>query len=77
GSRTIPFTFDPTFMGVRRLLEEPYRLQLIVSDERGERTVFDEELDPGEVASTSVPVYGPDALLQTYIDGVFFQAWRP
>lgn len=77
GSRTIPFTFDPTFMGVRRLLEEPYRLQLIVSDERGERTVFDEQMDPGEVASTSVPVYGPDALLQTYIDGVFFQAWRP
>lgn len=77
GSRTIPFTFDPTFMGVRRLLEEPYRLELVVSDERGERTVFDEEMGPGEVASTSVPVYGPDALLQTYIDGVFFQAWRP
>lgn len=77
GSRTIPFTFDPTFMGVRRLLEEPYRLQLIVSDERGERTVFDQTMDPGEVASTSVPVYGSDALLQTYIDGVFFQAWRP
>ncbi len=77
GSRAIPFTFDPTFMGVRRLLEEPYRLELVVADERGERTVFDRQMDPGEVASTTVPVYGTDALLQTYIDGVFFQAWRP
>ncbi len=77
GSRSIPFTFDPTFMGVRRLLEEPYRLELVVNDERGTRTVFDRQMQPGEVATTSVLVHGPDALLQTYIDGVFFQAWRP
>lgn len=77
GSRSIPFTFDPTFMGVRRLLEEPYRLELVVSDERGIRTVLDRDMQPGEIATTTVPVYGADALLQTYIDGVFFQAWRP
>ncbi len=77
GSRSIPFTFDPTFMGVRRLLEQPYQLELVVSDERGMRSVFDRQMQPGEVATTTVAVYGEDALLQTYIDGVFFQAWRP
>lgn len=77
GGRTVPFTFDPTFMGVRRLLEQPYRLELLVTDERGMRTVLDREMQPGEVATTTVSVYGEDALLQTYIDGVFFQAWRP
>lgn len=77
GGRTVPFTFDPTFMGVRRLLEQPYQLELVVSDERGMRSVFNREMQPGEIATTTVVVYGADALLQTYIDGVFFQAWRP
>lgn len=77
GSRVVPFTFDPTFMGVRRLLEEPYSLRLVITDDRGERTVLDERLQPGEVATTSVNVYGSEAMLQTFIDGVFFQAWRP
>jgi beta-lactam-binding protein with PASTA domain len=77
GSRTVPFTFDPTFMGVRRLLEEPYNLRLVITDDLGERTVLDEQLDPGEIATTTVNVYGSEAMLQTFIDGVFFQAWRP
>lgn len=77
GSRQVPFTFDPTFMGVRRLLEEPYQLRLVIADERGERTALDQNLAAGEVLRTTVSVYGDDALLQTYIDGVFFQAWRP
>lgn len=77
GSRQVPFTFDPTFMGVRRLLEEPYSLRLVVIDERGERTALDRTLAAGEVVSTTVSVYGDEAQLQTYIDDVFFQAWRP
>lgn len=77
GSRQVPFTFDPTFMGVRRLLEEPYNLRLVITDDRGERTVLDESLAAGEIVTTTVNVYGEDALLQTYIDDVFFQAWRP
>lgn len=77
GSRVVPFTFDPTFMGVRRLLEQPYSLRLVVSDDRGERSVLDTVAEPGEVVSASVTVYGDEALLQTYIDEVFFQAWRP
>src|SRR5690606_2992993 len=71
GSRTVPFTFDPTFMGVRRLLEQPYNLRLVIIDDRGERTVLDEQLGPGEVTTTTVSVYGSDAMLQTYIDDVF------
>lgn len=77
GSRVVPFTFDPTFMGVRRLLEQPYSLRLVVSDDRGERSVLDTVAQPGEIVSASVTVYGDEALLQTYIDEVFFQAWRP
>ena len=77
GSRTVPFTFDPTYMGVRRLLEEPYNLRLVVTDDLGERTVLDQRLQAGEIAVTTVTVHGSEAMLQTFIDGVFFQAWRP
>ncbi len=77
GSRVVPFTFDPTFMGVRRLLEQPYNLRLVVSDDRGERSVLDSMVQPGEIVTSAVTVYGDEALLQTFIDGVFFQAWRP
>lgn len=77
GSRTVPFTFDPTYMGVRRLLEEPYNLRLVITDDLGERTVLDQQLQAGEIAITTVNVYGSEAMLQTFIDGVFFQAWRP
>ena len=77
GGRTVPFVFNPTQMGVRRLLESTYELKLVVADDRGERTLIDRPVGPGEIVSTSVGVYGDSALLQTYIDGVFFQAWRP
>ncbi len=77
GSRQVAFTFDPTNMGVRKLLEEPYQLRVVVSDDRGERVVLDRRLAAGERLTTTVPVFGSDAMLQTYIDGVFFQAWRP
>lgn len=77
GSRQVPFSFDPTNMGVRKLLEQPYQLRLVVNDDRGERTVLDRRLGAGEGVSTTVAIYGEGALLQTYIDGVFFQAWHP
>lgn len=77
GSRQVSFTFDPTNMGIRRLLEEPYQLKVLVADEQGERVVLDRRLDPGQTISTTIPVFGPDVMLQTYIDDVFFQAWRP
>lgn len=77
GGRRVPFTFDPRQMGVKRLLESPYELKLVVTDDRGERTLLDSEVEPGAVVSTSVVVFGDAPLLQTFIDGVFFQAWRP
>ena len=64
-------------MGVKRLLESRYNLTLVVTDDLGERTLLDSEVEPGTVVSTSVLVYGDAPLLQTFIDGVFFQAWRP
>lgn len=77
GSRLVPFTFDPTNMGVKRLLEQPYQLKLVVSDDRGERVVFDRRVAAGQSVVTSVAIYGQEAMLQTYVDDVFFQAWRP
>lgn len=75
--RSIPFTFDPASMGVRSLVEEAYHLRLVVDDREGERTVLDRNVEAGEIVSTTVTVYGPDALLQTFINGIPFQAWRP
>lgn len=77
GTRTVPFTFDPKNMGMQHLLTDGYRLKLVVKDADGERTVLDRAMKPGEAVSTTVVVNGPNPLLQTYIDGVFFQAWRP
>lgn len=76
-SRTVPFAFDPATMGMKRLMDHAYQLKLVVRDARGERTVLDRTLKAGQSVSTSVEVYGSSPLLQTYIDGVFFQAWRP
>lgn len=76
GSRQVPFAFDPAELGVRALMRQDYRLRLVVEDERGERTVVDRTVPAGEAFRTMVPVYG-DALLQTFINDVFFQAWNP
>jgi len=77
GSRVIPFRFEPASVGVASLMREPYQLQLIVSDDEGERTVFDLRLAAGEALAVPVRVVGDDPLLQTFLNGSFFQAWRP
>lgn len=77
GSRLIPFRFDPATVGVASLTRERYRLTLVVADAEGERTVLDRELDAGESVSLSVRVVGDEPLVQTFINGSFFQAWRP
>lgn len=77
GSRLIPFRFDPAMVGVARLTREPYRLTLVVSDDEGDRTVLERDLAAGEAISVSVRVVGDAPLIQTFIDGAFFQAWRP
>lgn len=77
GSRLIPFRFDPGSVGVASLTREPYRLTLVVADAEGERTVLDRDLAAGEAVSLSVRVVGDEPLVQTFINGSFFQAWRP
>ena len=77
GSRLIPFRFDPGSVGVASLMRDSYRLTLVVSDAEGERTVLDSNLGAGEPVSLSVRVVGDDPLVQTFINGSFFQAWRP
>jgi beta-lactam-binding protein with PASTA domain len=74
--RRVTVTFDPASLGVRTLLERDYDLRLVVQDDDGERTVVDRRVRAGEPVSAVVVVQG-EALLQTYINGVFFQAWRP
>jgi beta-lactam-binding protein with PASTA domain len=77
GSRVIPFRFEPASVGVASLMREPYRLRLVVADDEGERTVFDRELAAGEALAVPVRVVGDEPLLQTFLNGSFFQAWRP
>ena len=77
GSRLIPFRFDPASVGVASLTRDSYRLTLVVNDDDGERTVLDRELEAGESVVTSVRVVGDEPMLQTFINGSFFQAWRP
>jgi beta-lactam-binding protein with PASTA domain len=74
--RRVTVTFDPASLGVRTLLERDYDLRLVVQDDSGERTVVNRRVRAGESVSAVVVVQG-EALLQTYINGVFFQAWRP
>lgn len=76
GARRIPFNFDPAVQGLRALESQPYKLTLIVTDDRGERTLIDRQLAAGEGVRETVIVYG-DALLQTYINDLLFQAWNP
>lgn len=75
--RLVPFRFDPTQLGVTSLIERDYELRLMVRDARGERTVVDRQVAAGETVRTTVVVHGDEPLLQTYVNGVFFQAWRP
>lgn len=77
GTRTVPFAFDPKTMGLKRLMDQQYQLKLVVRDAQGERTVLDRAMKAGESLVMTVQVHGSNPLLQTYIDGVFFQAWRP
>lgn len=77
GSRTIPFRFEPAAVGIASLMREPYRLRLVVSDDEGERVEFDRQLAAGEGLAVPVRVVGDEPLLQTFINDLFFQAWRP
>jgi len=77
GSRIIPFRFDPASVGIASLAREAYALRLVIADDEGERVVFDRELAAGERVEISVRVVGDEAMLQTFINGSFFQAWRP
>jgi serine/threonine-protein kinase len=77
GARTVPFRFDPADLGVRSLTEQAYRLRLVVRDDEGERTVLDRTVPAGQEVRATVLVRGEAPLLQTYVNGVFFQAWRP
>ncbi|MBW6454478.1 MAG: PASTA domain-containing protein [Trueperaceae bacterium] len=77
GSRIIPFRFDPSSVGIASLAREAYGLRLVISDDEGERVAFDRQLAAGERVEISVRVVGDEAMLQTFINGSFFQAWRP
>ncbi len=77
GSRSIPFRFDPASVGIASLAREAYALRLVIVDDEGERVAFDRQLAAGERVEISVRVVGDEAMLQTFINGSFFQAWRP
>jgi len=76
GSRIIPFRFDPASVGIASLMRDAYVLRVLLNDAEGERVVFDQRLEAGERVEIPVRIVG-DGLLQTYINGLFFQAWSP
>ena len=75
GSRTIPFTFNPAQQGLN-LNSRDYKLTLKVADDQGERVVYEGVVQPNEIVRTDITVYG-EALLQTYLNDILFQAWNP
>lgn len=76
GSRSVPFDFDPAAQGIPALMEQRYDIRIVVDDDQGERTALERNMPAGEALSTTVTVYG-DALLQMYINEIFYMAWRP
>lgn len=76
GARAIRFDFDPGALGMTSLQREAYKLTVVVRDDRGERTVLEETVAAGETVNTTIEVYG-EALLQTFLNDIFFQAWNP
>jgi beta-lactam-binding protein with PASTA domain len=76
-SRNVPFSFDPRTLGIPALVGQAFDLRLVVSDDRGERTLLDRRVQADEVVTTSVSVFGDEPLLQTYINGDLYLAWRP
>lgn len=76
GGRVVPFAFDPGRLGVASLTRNDYALRLVVRDADGERTALEGIVPAGEAVFADVRVAG-DALLQTYVNDIFFQAWAP
>lgn len=77
GSRNIPISFDPAQHGIASLMQNSYRLQVEVEDDQGTRTVLERSVPAGEAVSTSVIVYGDDAMVRMYLNDLFYMAWRP
>ncbi len=77
GGRVVPFAFDPGRLGVASLTRNDYALRLVVRDGAGERTALEGVVPAGEAVFADVRIRGDDALLQTYVNDIFFQAWAP
>ena len=77
GRRSVPFAFDPGRLGVASLLRSDYALRLVVRDDEGERVALEGIVPAGEAVFANVGVQGSDALLQTFVNDIFFQAWHP
>jgi beta-lactam-binding protein with PASTA domain len=75
--RRVDFRFDPDDVSLSSLQTQPYRLELVVEDAGGRRSLFDTRVPGGTAVEATVFVEGDEALLQTFVNGVFFQAWRP
>ena len=75
--RRVEFRFDPADVALATLQTQPYQLELVLDDANGSRSLFDTRVPGGVAVEATVFVEGDDALLQTFVNGVFFQAWRP
>ena len=76
GGRLIPFNFDPVAHGISLQPGQALKLRVEVEDERGERVLFERNLQAGQVAQADLSVYG-EATLSTYLNEILFQRWNP
>lgn len=71
-SRPIPITYliDPNFT------DRVYHFYVEVSDDLGERVVYEQEVRPGDKIETTIEVHG-EAALSYYLDDEWFFSWFP
>jgi beta-lactamase regulating signal transducer with metallopeptidase domain len=74
--RVVPFTFDPTEMGISEILEQPYNLRVSITDVLGERDLVSQQVPAGEAVNTQLHFFG-DATAKLFINDVLFMFWNP
>jgi beta-lactam-binding protein with PASTA domain len=77
GSREVPFSFDPTFIGTSQVMNQNYKLRVTVTDDQGEeRELLNRTVSAGQAVTASLKVYG-EATIQTYINDILYGAYNP
>jgi beta-lactam-binding protein with PASTA domain len=71
GGRVVPIDYP-----VQNVSDRTYRFRLVVSDDEGQRTVFESHVRNGDRVLTSITVYG-EAEVAIYLDDDWVFSWFP